>query len=298
MPDELAIEVGPADAGRRLDVFLADHLGSRSAAQRAIDGYEVLVDGDTRPKRHVLRGGETVVVQPPSRETADVVVKAPALSILHEDADLLVVDKPAGMVVHPGPGHSSGTLAQILGASIAGGEPGRPGIVHRLDRDTSGLLIVARSEEAHRRLRLAIQRREVSRHYAALVMGHPDTTEGTIDAPIGRDARHRTKVSMRSDRPRSAVTHFRVVEALPEATLLEVELETGRTHQIRVHLQAIGLPVAGDPVYGAAGAYGLARQFLHARRLVFAQPMTGAPIDVSSPLPQDLETALALARKA
>jgi 23S rRNA pseudouridine1911/1915/1917 synthase len=195
--------------------------------------------------------------------------------------------------VHPARGHRAGTLAQALEGTAKGGEdPWRAGIVHRLDRETSGLMVVAKSEEAHRRLKAMIQRREVVREYLALVLGRPPARSGTIDAPIGRDRRHRTRVSTDTDEPREAVTHFAIERALPEATLLRVRLETGRTHQIRAHLQAIGHPVAGDPEYGGAGAFGLSRQFLHAARLAFAHPLTGEALDLSSPLPDDLARVL------
>jgi 23S rRNA pseudouridine1911/1915/1917 synthase len=213
--------------------------------------------------------------------------------VLYEDADLLVVDKPAGVVVHPARGHWTGTLAQALAGRAAGGEdPGRAGIVHRLDRDTSGLLVVARSEIAHRELKGQLARRELHREYVALVDGAPQARTGTIEAPIGRDRRNRTRMSLDSDDPREARTHFTLQRRVGAASLLEVVLDTGRTHQIRVHLGAIGLPVAGDPVYGTAGAYGLQRQFLHAARLSFVHPVTGEAIDVRSALPEDLAAAL------
>jgi 23S rRNA pseudouridine1911/1915/1917 synthase len=213
-------------------------------------------------------------------------------AVVHEDEHLLVVDKPAGVVVHPARGHRSGTLAQALQGRAAGGEDEwRAGIVHRLDRDTSGLMVVAKSDEAHRRLKAMIQRREVTREYLALVLGRPPARTGTIDAAIGRDRRHRTRVSTDTDEPREAVTHFAIERALPEATLLRVRLETGRTHQIRAHLLAIGHPVLGDPEYGRPFAC-LSRQFLHAGRLAFTHPVTGEPLDLSSPLPADLATVL------
>jgi 23S rRNA pseudouridine1911/1915/1917 synthase len=191
-----------------------------------------------------------------------------------------------------------GTLAgQLLTLGAAGGpEPDRPGIVHRLDRETSGALVVARSEAAHAALQAAIRRREVERRYLALVRGHPRSRTGRIDAPLGRDRRDPTRRSLDTDEPRDAVTHFEIRESLPEHTLLDVALDTGRTHQIRVHLAAIDLPVSGDAQYGVKGDLGLARQFLHAYRLRFAHPVTAREIDVSSPLPADLEEALARAR--
>jgi 23S rRNA pseudouridine1911/1915/1917 synthase len=218
-------------------------------------------------------------------------------AVPYEDEHLLVVDKPAGIVVHPAKGHLTGTLAQALEGTADGGEDGwRAGLVHRLDRDTSGLLVVAKSDAVHAALKEALQRREITREYAALVEGRPPARTGTIDAPIGRDRRVRTRMSTDTDNPREARTHFAIEEALPAFTLLRVTLETGRTHQIRVHLQAIGHPVAGDPEYGHAGLLGLQRQFLHARRLAFAHPVTGAPIAVDSPLPPDLSAALEAAR--
>jgi 23S rRNA pseudouridine1911/1915/1917 synthase len=187
---------------------------------------------------------------------------------------------------------------QALAGRVAGGEdPERPGVVHRLDRDTSGLLVLARTEAAHAALKAAIGGREVVREYLALVEGRPAARAGTIDAPVGRDRRVRTRVSTETDLPRGAVTHFESERALPGATLLRVRLETGRTHQIRAHLLAIGHPVAGDPEYGRAGLYGLERQFLHAARLAFAHPVTGAPLDLRSPLPADLAAALERAER-
>jgi 23S rRNA pseudouridine1911/1915/1917 synthase len=236
-----------------------------------------------------------VVVEQP-RETPS---SRPAaeLRIAYEDEHLLVVDKPAGVVVHPAAGHASGTLVQALAGRTAGGDPERPGIVHRLDRDTSGLIVVARSEEAYEGLRALVRERAVEREYLALVRGRPRSRTGRIEAPIGRDRRAPTRRSLDSDSPKDAITHFEVLELMPAHALLRVRLETGRTHQIRVHLAAIGLPVAGDPVYGASEP-GLRRQFLHAARLGFVHPLTGAAVDVSSALPADLETARDRARAA
>jgi 23S rRNA pseudouridine1911/1915/1917 synthase len=296
----MRLRAGPDDAGERLDAFLAGPLGSRARAQRLIEDGAVRVDGALVPKRHRIEAGETVIVDmPPEPERAAAGDAAPApapFAVRYEDDDLLVVDKPPGVVVHPARGHRSGTLAQALAGVAAGGEEGRAGIVHRLDRDTSGLLVVARSPAAHRTLKAALQARAITREYLALVEGRPPARTGTIDAPIGRDRRHRTRMSTETDDPREAVTHFAVEEALPRTTLLRVRLETGRTHQIRAHLQAIGHPVAGDPEYGTPGRLGLERQFLHAARLRFAQPTTGAEVDVVSPLPEELRRALDAAR--
>ena len=219
------------------------------------------------------------------------------LAIVYEDEHLLVVDKPAGLVVHPTPGLRRGTLVHgLLEHAVAGGPVDRPGIVHRLDRDTSGLLVVARSTEAHRRLQNLVRRRALDRRYVALVRGRPRSWRGRIDAPIGRDRVDRTRHSLDTDTAREAVTEFAVQELLPVHALLEARLETGRTHQIRVHLQAIGLPVAGDPVYGVARDLGLPRQFLHAARLSFTHPFTSADLELEAPLPPDLQEALERAR--
>jgi 23S rRNA pseudouridine1911/1915/1917 synthase len=218
--------------------------------------------------------------------------------IAYEDEHLLVVDKDAGVVVHPARGHTEGTLSQLLAGSAAGGDPERAGIVHRLDRDTSGLLLVARSEPVHAALQRALQRREIEREYIALVRGRPPARTGTIEAPIGRDARVRTRMAVGGAHAREARTHFELDRALRDTSLLRLRLETGRTHQIRVHLQAIGHPVVGDPEYGDRGdQLGLRRQFLHAARLAFAHPCGGARVEVSSPLPADLDAALKRAER-
>jgi 23S rRNA pseudouridine1911/1915/1917 synthase len=217
-------------------------------------------------------------------------------TIAYEDEHLLVIDKPAGLVTHPARGHRENTLAQLLGTLAAGGpDPARAGIVHRLDRDTSGLLVVARSERAHELLARELAARRVRRAYLALVHGRPPSRTGTIDASVGRDPRVRTRMAVEGAHAREARTHFEIERSLPRFTLLRLRLETGRTHQIRVHLEAIGHPVAGDPTYRggvAADVLGLRRQFLHAARLSFTHPLTGAAVDVSSPLPPDLAEAL------
>ena len=219
--------------------------------------------------------------------------------VVHEDEWLAVVDKPAGLIVHAAPGHRGPTLVGALGELLAGGEdPERPGIVHRLDRETSGLMLVARDDEAHRRLATQIKSRRVRRSYVALVEGHLRSRTGTIDAPLGRDYRAPQRRAIGGRAPREARTHFEVLEALPADSLVEVRLETGRTHQIRAHFAAIGHPVVGDPQYGRAGRHGLGRQFLHSARLGFRHPFTGEEMEFSSPLPPDLAEALERARGA
>ena len=288
------IVVAADQAGMRLDAFLAGHVGSRSFAQKAISEGRVTVDGEQRQKRWKVAESEVVRVAlfvPEQREIEPTDVVIP---VVWSDQHLAVVDKPIGLVAHPAPGHPSGTLSQILQAN----HPEREiGLVHRLDRDTSGLLVIAFDDPTLRALRAALQSRAVTREYIALVMGHPRSSEGTIDAAIGRDRNSRTRMSIRTDTPRHAVTHFEVAETLADATLLRVRLETGRTHQIRVHLAEVGLPVAGDPVYGKADAWALGRQFLHAARLNFEHPITGEALDLTSPLPDDLEAALESARR-
>jgi 23S rRNA pseudouridine1911/1915/1917 synthase len=294
--DRLELTVPPGEGGSRLDRFLAGPLGSRSAAQTAIDEGRVLVNGQARAKRHVLKAGDVVQATLPNRSSdaagAAGDAQAAPFAVAYEDEHLLVVDKPAGVVVHPARGHWTGTLAQALAGRGSGGDEFRAGIVHRLDRDTSGLLVVAKSEEVHRALKAALSARRLTREYLALVDGHPSSRTGTIDAPIGRDRRDRLKVSLDTVVPRAARTHFEVVGLLPSSALLGVTLETGRTHQIRVHMAAIGHPVSGDTVYGVAGRWGLDRQFLHAHHLAFEHPVTGEAIEARSPLPQDLEEAL------
>lgn len=289
----LRLPVPEEAAGTRLDRFLSEPLGSRARAQALIDAGKVSVDGRPRPKRHALSPGEVILVAP--GEAPAPVASEPAVpfSVAFEDDHLLVVDKPAGLVVHPARGHHTGTLSQALAGRAAGGEdPYRAGIVHRLDRDTSGLLVVAKSDEVHRALKALLAARELHRQYLALVEGRPPARTGMIDAPIGRHRQERVLMSIDTDDPREARTHFEIERLLPRAALLRVLLDTGRTHQIRVHMAAIGHPVCGDPQYGTAGEYGLQRQFLHAARLSFTHPVTGEAVDVSSPLPDDLAAAL------
>jgi 23S rRNA pseudouridine1911/1915/1917 synthase len=282
-------------AGERLDRFIAEHVGSRANAERVIDAG-VRVDGEPRPKSWKLVGGEEVEFEPPAPpppiEREDV-----PLRIAWEDEHLLVVDKPAGVVVHPAPGHRGGTLVHGLVGVAGGGEEERRGIVHRLDRDTSGLLVVAKTEDAFAALQGQVRAGALEREYLTLVKGHPRSRRGTIEAPIGRDRNDPLRRSLDTETPRDALTHFELVELLPGRALLRVRLETGRTHQIRVHLAAIDLPVSGDPVYGVADDLGLSRQFLHAARLAFEHPLTGERVEAESPLPPDLAQALVLARQ-
>jgi 23S rRNA pseudouridine1911/1915/1917 synthase len=298
---KLRFRVSDDDAGLRLDRALAGRpeIGSRGLAERLLAERAVLVGGERLPKSHRLEGGEEVEVVLPDGPAA-LEPEAMELRIAWQDEHLLVVDKPAGVVVHPAGGHDAGTLVHgLLEHGAAGGdEADRPGIVHRLDRDTSGLLVVARSQLSHRRLQEAIRRREVERRYMVLVKGTPRSRRGRIDAPIGRDRGDKGRHSLDTETPREAVTWFEVREALGERALLDVRLETGRTHQIRVHLAAIDLPVSGDPVYGVPGDLGLERQFLHAGRLAFDHPFTGERVEADSRLPPDLEAALQAARAA
>jgi 23S rRNA pseudouridine1911/1915/1917 synthase len=220
------------------------------------------------------------------------------LRIVHVDEALAVVDKPAGMVVHPAPSHSGPTLVDELGELLGGGaDPERPGIVHRLDKGTSGLLVVARSDEAHAALQAQVQRREVERVYLALARGRLASRTGTIDAPIGRASRQRHRMAVSGAASRQARTHFTVLELLGAESYLEARLETGRTHQIRAHFAAIGHPLIGDVTYGGEAKYGLGRQFLHAHRLAFDHPVDRERMSFSSELPEDLATALGAARK-
>jgi 23S rRNA pseudouridine1911/1915/1917 synthase len=268
-------------------------VASRQEAQRLLTAGGVTVDGQPRTQSYRVTGGEELVFEPPERPPTELVPEDVRLRIAYEDEHLLVVDKPAGVVVHPAPGHAAGTLVHgLVARGVAGGHPERPGIVHRLDRDTSGLMVVARSAEAHRRLQGLMRRRAVERTYIALVRGRPRSWRGRIEAPIGRDRSDPLRHSLDTDRPRDAITHFEVERLLDDHALLRVRLETGRTHQIRVHLAAIGLPVVGDRVYGVPEP-GLPRQFLHAARLAFPHPATGERLEVESPLPRELQAFLA-----
>ena len=300
-PSPVRLVVAPQDAGRRLDAVVGalEEVGSRAEAQRLIEAGRVLVEGRAVPKRHLLAEGESVEVRPAPPPPSELVPEDVPMIVRYEDDHLLVVDKPAGVVVHPSAGHREGTLVHgLVARDIAGGQdPTRPGIVHRLDRDTSGLLVVARSERTHRRLKRMLRDRAVDRRYIALVHGTAPPAL-TIDRTVGRDRRARTRMAVGAADGREAVTHLRRLEDLGRFSLLEARLETGRTHQIRVHLESVGHPVVGDRVYGRRpDDLGLERQFLHSARLAFPHPETGEPVEVESPLPDDLRRALALARR-
>lgn len=293
--ETVRVIVAGEHAGMRLDSFLGgiDTLGSRSKVAGLIRAGSVTVDGAGRPKSYLLSEGQEVVVEIVSAQGPTLEAEALPVSIEFEDEWLMIVDKPAGMAVHPSKGHSTGTLVNaLLGHGVEGGEEFRPGIVHRLDKDTTGLLVVAKSVEVHRRLTALMRRRQVDRRYLALVHGSFAVDTGTIEAPIGRDPVRRKSMAVGGLAARDAVTHFRVVERLGDYTLVEARLETGRTHQIRVHFLAIGHPVVGDPVYARRDALGVGRQFLHSHRLSFIHPMTGETIEVESALPHDLASAL------
>ncbi len=297
--------VPPEGAGHRLDQALAELAGvSRAAATRWVEAGRVLVDGRARPKSHRLEGGERLRWEPPPAVSPE----APAperlpLEVRFEDEHVLVVAKPAGLVVHPGAGHPTGTLVNaLLGRddprlSATGGTE-RPGVVHRLDKDTSGLLLVAKDDRAHQALARDLAARRVERRYLALVQGHLEAA-GTVDAPIARHPRDRKRMAVVPG-GRRAVTNWRVLERLPAADLVQARLETGRTHQIRVHLAHVRHPVAGDRTYGAdpvlAARLGLGRPFLHAWRLAFRHPVDGREVRLEEPLPGDLEQALARLR--
>jgi 23S rRNA pseudouridine1911/1915/1917 synthase len=296
-----SVVVPAALTGARLDRFVATlgAVGSRTAAERLISRGGVRVEGEPRDKAFRVLAGMRIEVDVP--QPSGVPLEADAsipYRIVYADEAMLVVDKPAGVIVHPAPGVTGGTLVHgLVAEGAAGGSAARPGVVHRLDKDTSGLLVVARSEAAYAALGRALRRRAIRREYVALVHGRPASRSGRIEAPVGRD-RGRGRMRVGGAAPRDAVTHFALRELLPTTSLLDVRLETGRTHQIRVHLEAIGMPVVGDPVYAPRDAprFGLGRQFLHATRLTFPHPLSGEELVVESPLPADLEAALARAR--
>lgn len=291
------------EEGERLDHFLAEKTGlTRTRAQSLISQGAVKVDGRLKPKNHRMHAGENVQVELPEPRPAEPMPQKLPVRIYHEDEDLAVVSKPAGMVVHPSAGHHEGTLVNALLYSISdlSGVGGvlRPGIVHRLDRDTSGLLVVAKNDRTHGKLQRLIKDRELKRLYLTAVHGIPASRLGAVEAPVGRDPADRRKMAVTGVGGRTAVTHFEVLRTFAEAAYLEVELLTGRTHQIRVHLSYIGHPVIGDPEYGIRDELekklGLERQFLHSHRISFPHPSSGEIIDIEDPLPEDLSSALRL----
>jgi 23S rRNA pseudouridine1911/1915/1917 synthase len=286
-----SFNVDRAEAGERLDRLAARRLDtSRSIVQRIIQEGLLRVDGEAAGSSYRVRGGERIEARMPARDLAPEEIPVP---VIFEDEFLLVVDKPAGLVVHPGAGNQSGTLANaLLDRGIAGGEdPDRPGIVHRLDRDTSGLMVVAKGEPAYSKLVEMMAGRRVRRCYRAVVVGEDLPETGTVDSPVGRDPDNPTLMAAGVGRP--AVTHFEVLREASGHAMLRVRLETGRTHQIRVHLAAIGYPVYADPLYGTAVPG--RRLWLHAERLSFEHPVTGEHLSFESPIPEDLwEAALVL----
>ena len=308
-PGVHALHVPATATAQRVDRYVADVTGlSRSHVQKLISLGNLTVDGLPLKANAVVGPGAELQLIVPEPEKLDL-EPAPeiAVSVVYEDDDLLIIDKPAGLVVHPSPGHAGGTLVNALlahgGPETFGGIAGvqRPGIVHRLDRDTSGLLMVARTDAAQHSLMAQLKARRVKKTYLALVLGDVSAEVGRIEAPIGRDPKHRTKMAVVPD-GRASTTGYRVRERFAGWTLLELDLVTGRTHQIRVHLEAIGHPIAGDPVYGtgtsrkgprlAGGGAPLERLFLHAWRLQLVSPSSGALIRAEAPLPPELETVL------
>ena len=295
--------IGGSDASR-LDVFVAEQLDlSRNHAATLIANGHVLVDGRRERASYRARSGETIVVEIPPPQGREVIGESLPIEVIHEDDDVLVISKAAGMVVHPAPGNWTGTLVNALkgrgGPLSEGTGEGREGIVHRLDKQTSGLLLVAKSDRAHRTLGAALQARRIRRRYAALSWGHLVGDEVTVEKPLGRDPRDRTRVAVVSD-GRAARTDFVRLARFESVDLLRAHLHTGRTHQIRVHLAAIGHPVVGDDTYGGGGGRRLMglppeRHFLHAAWLAFTHPVTGEQMEFRSPLPADLVASLALA---
>lgn len=291
MKARLELTVPGESAGRRLDAWLAEaaQAGSRALVQQAIDDGRVLVDGHVRPKGFRLAGGERVNADlATQRESPGPIAAEPRITF--EDESLLVVDKPPGVVVHPAPGHRAQTLIEFLSGRAGGAW--EPLVVHRLDKDTSGLMLVAKDEAVQRGLQQLVRRREVEREYLALVCGRLGARRGTIDAPLGRHPQRRTTMSIETSKPRPARTHFDVERFMEGYTLVRARLETGRTHQIRAHFAAVGHPVAGDPDYGGAGLLGLERQFLHSSRIAYPHPRSGRRMEHRSSLPPDLVAAL------
>ena len=297
--EKLTLQAAETDAGTRLDAWLAANLKAttRSGAVKLIEGGSVTVEGKLPSKKDKLRGGETVEVTLPEAEEVDLLPQDIPLDIIYEDADVIVVNKPKGLVVHPAPGHPDGTLVNALlhhcGDSLSGiGGEKRPGIVHRIDRDTSGLMIAAKNDAAHVSLSAQLQDHTLSRVYRCIVTGNLRADSGTVDAPIGRHPIDRKKMAVVAG-GRRAVTHWRVLERFQGYTYVECRLETGRTHQIRVHMAHTGHPILGDTVYGnKKEVKGLQGQCLHAVGLRFIHPRTGEPVELSCPLTEEFEEQL------
>lgn len=291
--DKLLITADKLDAGQRIDRFLADSLPemTRSALQKLFEDGLIIIGEKPVPKNYKLRGGEVIEAAFPEAQPLDVAPQDIPLDIRYEDEDLLVVNKPKGMVVHPAPGHFEGTLVNALLHHCGGQLSGingviRPGIVHRIDKDTSGLLVVAKNDLAHRGLAAQLQEHSMQRVYNAVVYGRFSEEEGTVDAPIGRDPRERKRMCVTEKNSRLAVTHYRVLNMFSQFSNLELQLETGRTHQIRVHMAYKGHPVAGDPVYGPKKVItSLDGQCLHARTLGFTHPRSGELVFCEAELP-------------
>ena len=301
--ETLTLSIQAEEAGMRLDRYLTSVLTgiSRTTIQQLIEDGEVLVNGRTGKSGYSLKVGDEVQVKSLNMhdKAISIIPRSLPLDIIYEDKDLLVVNKAAGMVVHPAPGHHDDTLVNALIACYpdikrADSEL-RPGIIHRLDKDTSGLIIIARNTVTHSALADQMKRHEIVKRYLALVEGIVALDLGSIDAPIGRNPRNRQQMAVTVVRSKEARTHFRVQERFNRHTLLLLELETGRTHQIRVHLKAIGHPIVGDPVYGSGSVNRgskLERQFLHAYQLKFTHPTTGNVLNLEAPLPEDLKAVL------
>jgi 23S rRNA pseudouridine1911/1915/1917 synthase len=297
MPHRVELLVPATAAGGRLDAWLSAELHvPRARAAALAQAGAVLVDGRRAAKSTRLRGGERIAVEEASADQPQA-VPPPLPEVVWEDEHVMVVDKPPGLVVHPAPGHRGQTLVELLGDREVASSF-EPRAVHRLDRDTSGLMLVAKGEPAQRQLQAVLRRREVEREYLALAGGRLESRTGTIDAPIGRDPRRRTRMSTTTDKPREARTHFEVEELLEKFTLVRVRLETGRTHQIRAHMAAIRHPLAGDRDYGGPDVPGLERQFLHSSRLALVLPWSGEHHEWRSELPADLRAALEAALQA
>ncbi|WP_298034399.1 RluA family pseudouridine synthase [uncultured Dysosmobacter sp.] len=295
--EKLTLQVNKEDAGQRIDAWLAANLENvtRSAAQRMLEEGRVTMGGRIPAKNCKLTGGETVEVVLPEPEPVDVVPQDIPLDVVYEDGDVIVVNKPKGLVVHPAPGHPDGTLVNALlyhcGDSLSGvGGALRPGIVHRIDRDTSGLIIAAKNDFAHQKLAAQLQDHTLARIYECIVTGNLREDSGTVDAPIGRHPVDRKKMAVVSG-GRSAVTHWTVLARYPGFTYAECRLETGRTHQIRVHMAHIGHPILGDAVYGKP-VPGLRGQCLHAVGLRFLHPRTGEPVELRCGLPEEFQAQL------